>query len=161
MPMIIALSLVAAAASPYQLSAAEVRQCAALKLDVRQRTAAVTQSDIDLKAAQAALAARQAALTAQASTVNTKNKKEVEAYNASSASFNADVVALRPKVEARNAANNAIPPLLASYNSTCSHRSMNPKDIAALPDDLRQVLTEGSSSSTVMVPAAPKPPRRR
>lgn len=165
MPLTFAfLALTAQAVAPpgtYQMGAAQVRQCAAYALDRNQRTAELAKRDEVLLAEQAKLQARQAELTELAKTVNTKKKKDVEAFNAKSAEFNASVPVNSKNVQDRNAYAATIPPIIESYNAQCVSKAMNPADVNALPDDLRTALTANTKTSTIMVPAPPPAPKRR
>lgn len=148
----------------FQLGAAQVRQCATYALERNQRTAELAKRDEVLLAEQSRLQARQLELSETAKTVNTKKKKDVAAFNAASAEFNALVPVNSKNVADRNAYAATIPPLIASYNAECVSKSMNPVDVAALPDDLRTALTANTKTSTIMIPApppAPAPRRRR
>lgn len=160
-----ALPQTAGPASMYQLTGPQVRQCATYALERNQRTAELAKRDEVLLAEQAKLTARQAELTAMSTTVNTKKKKDVEAYNKASAEFNAAVPVNSKNVADRNAYAATIPPLVDSYNAQCVKKSMSPTDVAALPDDLRTALTANTKTSTIMMPApaapAPAPKRRR
>lgn len=150
-----------AAGSPYQLTAEQVRKCGAIALDRSQRIAEITRQDKDLLAEQTTLQARQAELIAMAAKVNKKKPKEVTAYNAASAEFNAAMPIQQKKVAARNAYAATIDPLVDAYNRDCSHKSMNPADVAALPDDQRALISAGAKTSTIMVPAPPPAPAKR
>lgn len=170
MPLISAVLLAAAVAapqaapaagSPYQLTAEQVRKCGAIALDRSQRIAELARQDKDLLAEQTTLQARQAELTAMAAKVNTKKPKEVAAYNAASAEFNAAMPAEHEKIVARNAYAATIDPLGEVYNRDCSHKSMNPADVAALPDEQRVLISAGAKTSTIMVPAPPPAPAKR
>lgn len=161
MPLMIAVLLAAAVSrSPFQLSATEVGQCGARAVDRNRRFAELDRTDADLAAEQAGITARQAELLEQAKHIDTSKKKQVADYNAQSAAFNASIAAHHDKVVARNAANVELSALIDGYNASCAHKTMNPKDIAALPADQRAALSAGARTSTVMVPA-PGPTRRR
>lgn len=145
----------------YQLDAAQVRQCAGYALDRNQRDTELAKRDETLQAEQTRLVARQAELTELSKTVNTKKKKEVDAYNAKSNEFNALVPINSKNIADRNAYAATIAPIIASYNAQCVRRSMNPVDVNALPDDLRAALTANTKTSTIIVPAPPAPPGKR
>lgn len=166
--MLVLSALILAAAPPqaapvykYDLTGAQVSQCAGYALDRNQRVAELAKRDEVLLADQARLQARQAELTAMAKTVNTKKKKEVEAYNKASADFNAAVPANSKSVSDRNAYAATIPPVIEAYNTQCVKKSMNPTDVAALPEDQRLALTANTKTSTIMVPTPPAPPAKR
>lgn len=162
MPLFAAMLAAAAvpAQSPYQMTSAEVQQCGARVVERNRRIAALKQRDADLATAQAAMAARQTQLSAMAAGIDKTKKKDVANYNAMSSAYNTDVAALHDRIAARNAENGEIPALIDAYNAACAHRSMNPADVAALPEDQRTAMLAGAKTTTIMVPA-PAPTRRR
>lgn len=166
MPVLFAIILAAAPpqtapAYKYDLTGEQVHQCAGYALERNQRVAELAKRDEVLLADQTRLQARQAELTAMAKTVNTKKKKEVEAYNKASADFNAAVPINSKSVSDRNAYAATIPPVIEAYNTQCVKKSMNPTDVAALSEDQRLALTANTKTSTIMVPAPATPKRRR
>ena len=156
-----ALLLTAAPQTPYQMTTAEVQRCGAQIVERNRQIAAFEQSDAALLAEQNDLATRQAALSAMAGKVDTKKKKDVADYNAMTTAFNTAVAAHHEKVVARNTAKDELPKLDAAYNASCSHRSMNPADVAALPADQRALMSAGAKTTTVMAPAPPAARRKR
>lgn len=172
MPLISAVLLAAAAAapqgaatgtpsSPYQLTAEQVRKCGATAADRTRLIAELDARDKDILAEQTTMMAQQAELTAGAAKVNTKKAKEVAAFNAKSDAYNKAVPEHQKKVAERNALAAQIDPLGDVYNRDCAHKSMNPADIAALPEDQRLLMTAGATTSTVTVPAPPEPAAKR